>query len=116
MYENYADIFKCFAHRSRIKLMQLLASAEELSVKELAETLEVKHSTVSKHLNTLRLQGLVSFQRQEQLKYYSLNLEEIQRVFADFLGFLQVGQDKLLETIQPYSHPQRAEGPNRPAG
>lgn len=114
MYENYADIFKCFAHRSRIKLMKLLASAEELSVMELAETLEVKHSTVSKHLNILRLQGLVSFRRQEQLKYYSLNLEEIQRFFADFLGFLQERQDELLETIQPYSHPQRLEEPNRP--
>lgn len=103
MYEDYADMFKCFAHRSRIKLMKLLASTDELSVMELAEALGMKHSTISKHLNILRLQGLASFRRQEQLKYYSLNLEEVERVFNDFLRFLQAEEDELVEATSSRS-------------
>jgi DNA-binding transcriptional ArsR family regulator len=104
MYERYADIFKCFAHRSRLKLMKLLATAEELSVTELAEALGVKHSTISKHLNLLRLQGLVKFRREGQLTYYSLNLERIQTLFQEFPGFLEAEEEEeLLESLSSHS-------------
>jgi ArsR family transcriptional regulator len=104
MHENYADIFKCFAHRSRINLMKLLASADELSVMELAKELGLKHSTISKHLNILRLQGLANFRREGQLKYYSLNLGEIEEVFQDFLRFLKAEEEEeLLEAVSSRS-------------
>lgn len=96
MREDYADIFKCFAHRSRIKLMKLLASADELSVMDLAKELGLKHSTISKHLNLLRLQGLANFRREGQLKYYSLNLKEIEKIFHDFLRYLKTEEEEEL--------------------
>jgi DNA-binding transcriptional ArsR family regulator len=103
MYEGYADIFKCFAQQSRLKLMKLLATAEEFSVTELAEALGVKHSTISKHLNLLRLQGLVKSRREGQLTYYSLNLERIEEFFQEFLGFLEVEDEELAASLPPRS-------------
>lgn len=103
MYENYADIFKCFAQSSRLKLMKLLATTEELSVTELAAALGVKHSTISKHLNLLRLQGLVKFRRQGQLSYYSLNLGRIEGFLQEFLDFLGIEDEELLESLPSQS-------------
>ncbi|MCR4404750.1 MAG: metalloregulator ArsR/SmtB family transcription factor [Candidatus Acetothermia bacterium] len=103
MYERYADLFKCFAQQSRLRLIKLLASAEELSVTELGEALGVKHSTVSKHLNLLRLQGLVKFRREGQLTYYSLNLERIAEFLEEFLEFLQVADEELALSLPPRS-------------
>ncbi|MDH7505938.1 MAG: metalloregulator ArsR/SmtB family transcription factor [Candidatus Acetothermia bacterium] len=107
MYERYADLFKCFAQQSRLRLIKLLATAEELSVTELGEALGVKHSTVSKHLNLLRLQGLVKFRREGQLTYYSLNLERIDQVFHEFLDFLRTVDEELLAMLSAGPQDQR---------
>jgi DNA-binding transcriptional ArsR family regulator len=96
MDESYADLFKCFAHPSRLKLMELLARAGELSVMELAQALGVKHSTISKHLHLLRLQGLVRPRREGQLIYYSLNLETITQLFHRFLHSLEMERQATL--------------------
>lgn len=107
MYESYTDIFRCFAHPSRLKLIKILANEEELSVMELAGALGVKHSTISKHLNLLRLQGLVQSRRQGQLTYYSLNLERIQQLFQDFPSFLRSADEELLALLSSGRHDVR---------
>jgi DNA-binding transcriptional ArsR family regulator len=81
---------------SRLKLMELLARAGELSVMELAQALGVKHSTISKHLHLLRLQGLVRPRREGQLIYYSLNLETITQLFHRFLHSLEMERQATL--------------------
>ncbi len=87
--EEQANFFKCFSHRSRVRLARLLVEDDgEKSVTELAEGLDMTHSAASRHLNILKLQGLVDVRREDQRRYYSLNLESMRNKFQEFLKYL----------------------------
>lgn len=88
MCEEYVNFFKCFSHHSRIKLAKLLAQDGKKSVTELAEDLDMTHSAVSRHLNILKIQGLASAKREDQKRYYSLEVNTIENKFDKFLKLL----------------------------
>lgn len=91
-----ADIFDVLADPTRRELLATLlarrvqAGADgELSVGELVEQLGMPQPTVSKHLQRLREQGLVSVRTGGQHHYYRLETEplrEVERWVGDFLG------------------------------
>lgn len=95
VYNDYADLFKCLSHRSRIRLLDLLATRGEMSVSEISlafeggELEDRDSSTISRNLNILKRQGLVSSRRQAQTKFYSMNLGQLQAAFASFANFLK---------------------------
>lgn len=84
-HEEFVYTFKALSHRSRLRLLELLAKRGELSVSELTEAVPREGSTVSRHLGTLKLHGLVKARQQGQARYYSLNPERIRSVFREFL-------------------------------
>lgn len=88
MYEDYVYFFKCLSHPLRIKLMKLLSRNKEISVTDLEEALPITHSSVSRHLNMLKMQGIVNTRREGQMKHYSLNMEKVQETFDDFIQLL----------------------------
>lgn len=88
MNEEYVYVFKALSHRSRLRLLQLLARHGELSVSELTEAMPREGSTISRHLNQLRLHGLVDVRQEGPNRYYSLKLDRVQDVFARFLDEL----------------------------
>lgn len=85
MHDEYAYVFKALSHRSRLKLLRLLAMNGEMSVSELANAMPREGSTVSRHLGALRMHGLVRARQQGQSRYYSLDSQGIQEVFRRFL-------------------------------
>jgi len=90
MPDQHAAFFKCFSTWSRNRLLQLLAEHGELSVEELSHQLGLKEPTVSRHLQLLRLHGIVEVRTVPPVHYYSVNRELISRQFGKFLSFLGV--------------------------
>ena len=90
MIDPYVLFFKALASRSRILILRLLATRGEISVEELAEFLHLASPTVSRHLQVLRLQEVVTVRRDAQNRYYALNKEQFNRKFAAFLDSLDV--------------------------
>ncbi len=101
IYAQYIYLFKCLSHRSRLRLMELLAAHGEMTVSEIVaafqgEDIEDRDpSTISRNLSLLRQQGFVSPRREGQLKYYSLNIPKIEEAFEEFLKFLREAKTRL---------------------
>ena len=88
MLDPYVLFFKALSSRSRILILRLLATRGEISVEELAGLLHLASPTVSRHLQLLRLQEIVTVRRDAQSRYYSLNKERLARRYAEFLDSL----------------------------
>ena len=77
-------LFSVLADRQRIKILNLLASADEDSVCvcELVPALGLKQPTVSYHLKQLAQAGLVERERRGTFAYYRLVPGALERVGA----------------------------------
>jgi DNA-binding transcriptional ArsR family regulator len=101
IYTRYIYLFKCLSHRSRLRLMELLAAHGEMTVSQIAaafqgEGIEDRDpSTISRNLTLLRQQGFVIPRREGQMKYYSLDIAKIEEAFADFLKFLREAKTRV---------------------
>lgn len=69
--EKAAELLKILANAKRLMIVCYLAEGEA-SVNELAEFLGMRASTVSQHLQILRLAKLVETRRDAQTIFYSL--------------------------------------------
>lgn len=69
--EKAAGLLKILSNPKRLMIVCHLAEGE-LSVNELAEMLQMRASTVSQHLQILRLSNLVETRRSAQTIFYSL--------------------------------------------
>jgi len=87
---THAAFFKMLSTRSRVRILQVLAERGEISVDELCSQLSVTSTTVSRHLQLLRMQGLVTVRQEAQNRYYSLSKEEIAQQIASFLSDLAI--------------------------
>ncbi len=66
------DIFKSLADETRLRLLLLLQSSGELCVCDLMHALEMKQSTISRHLAYLKKNGWLQDRRGGVWMYYSL--------------------------------------------
>ncbi len=84
--------------RSRIRLMELLATQGEMPVNRIVEEfqggeLEERDSTtISRNLNILKQNGFVQSRREGQSKIYWINIQQLEKVFVEFTAFLKTGQ------------------------
>jgi DNA-binding transcriptional ArsR family regulator len=83
---RYADMFAALGAEPRLRIVRLLLSAhpEGMIVGDIQAELEIPNSTLSHHLEKLRMEGLVSVRKDKQWLWYSANAEALQ----DLLGFL----------------------------
>jgi ArsR family transcriptional regulator, arsenate/arsenite/antimonite-responsive transcriptional repressor len=77
-------LFSVLADRQRIKILNLLASADDDSVCvcELVPALDLKQPTVSYHLKQLAQAGLVERERRGTFAYYRLVPGALERIGA----------------------------------
>ena len=83
------SVLKALASHTRLHILDLL-SDNEMTVCDIAGTLETNQSTISCHLNTLRASGLVTARKEGTHVYYALADETVNEV----LGLL----DEMLRT------------------
>jgi ATP-dependent Clp protease ATP-binding subunit ClpC len=113
---RYADIFAALGSEPRLEIMRLLFAAypDGMTVGEIQEKLKIPNSTLSHHLEKLRIEGLVNCQKEKQFLRYSANAETME----DLLAFLSTGRTKgeLLRnvskesTLESVNHTSTQEG------
>jgi ArsR family transcriptional regulator len=83
---RYADMFAAMGAEPRLQIMRLLLAAhpEGLVVGELHTELGIAPSTLSHHLEKLKIEDLVTVAREGTFLRYRANTE----VLRDLLGFL----------------------------
>lgn len=79
---KYADMFSAMGTEPRLRIVQLLLSAhpDGLVVGEIQEELDIPNSTLSHHLDKLRMEDLVRVSRESTFLRYTANtlaLEEL---------------------------------------
>lgn len=81
---SYADVFAALGSEARLGVMRLLLAAypQGMTVGDLQIQLKIPNSTLSHHLEKLRVEGLVNVLRDRQFLWYSANLEVIEAVLA----------------------------------
>jgi ArsR family transcriptional regulator len=90
MPRTHAMFFKMLSARSRIQILKLLREHDDLTVEDLANNLSITAPTVSRHLQLLRMQNLVTFEQDAQNRYYSVNEKEITQRITAFLRDLGI--------------------------
>lgn len=72
-HQKEADFFKSLSHPIRLFILQTIKD-EEYSVSELAEEVGIDISTMSKHLDVLKRQHIISGEKVKNSIYYKLNM------------------------------------------
>ncbi|MBU0596493.1 metalloregulator ArsR/SmtB family transcription factor [Candidatus Bipolaricaulota bacterium] len=90
MPRTHSMFFKMLSARSRVQILKLLRQHENLTVDDLATALNVTVPTVSRHLQLLRMQNLVTYSQDAQTRYYVVNEKEIAQGIAAFLRDLDI--------------------------
>ncbi|RUR86808.1 metalloregulator ArsR/SmtB family transcription factor [Chlorogloeopsis fritschii PCC 9212] len=105
---RYADIFAALGSEPRLEIMRLLFAAypEEMTVGEIQEKLKIPNSTLSHHLEKLRIEGLVNSRKQKQFLWYSANAETME----DLLSFLYTGKSRSDRTLTAANNASTQEG------
>jgi ATP-dependent Clp protease ATP-binding subunit ClpC len=98
---RYADMFAALGAEPRLAIVRLLLSAhpQGMTVGEIQAELGIPGSTLSHHLEKLRIEGLVVAKRDKQWLWYSANA----RALEELLGFLWAeccARSKVVEPIR----------------
>ena len=86
---DLSDLFKMFSDHSRLKILYALYLSE-MSVCDLADSLDMSQSAVSHQLRLLRGAELVKFRREGKSIFYSLDDEHVSQI-------IHMGMSHILE-------------------
>lgn len=75
-----AEFFKIFSDKTRLRIVSVL-SKHELCVCDLANTLDMTHSSISHQLRILRQNHVVKGRKEGKSVYYSLDDNHIYEIF-----------------------------------
>jgi ATP-dependent Clp protease ATP-binding subunit ClpC len=96
---RFADMFAALGSEPRLEIMRLLLSAhpEGMTPGQLQEELNMPASTLSHHLEKLRIEGLVNVRKDRQWLWYSAN----SRALEELLAFLYAECCKRSGAVRP---------------
>ncbi|MFC0674746.1 ArsR/SmtB family transcription factor [Brachybacterium hainanense] len=101
LYEVKANLFKGLAHPYRIRILELLSAAEEVTVSALQQETGLEASHLSQHLSVLRRHRLVRSERRGSHVHYRLadrrTAELLAVARALLLGMLSSDHDQLAQ-------------------
>ena len=100
-----SDPFNAIAEPRRRHILEFIA-AEERSVNEIAEALELNQPSVSKHLQVLRDVGLVTLRRDGRQTLYRTNAETL-RTVHDWCGMFAQHWRGQLRRIKAHAEEKR---------
>ena len=111
LYEVKANLFKGLAHPLRVRVLEVLSTAPELSVAELLEDTGLEASHLSQHLSVLRRHNLVVAERRGSQVFYRLAYPQVDDLLTAARSLLL----DILATTQRQLD-SSAELPGLPAG
>jgi DNA-binding transcriptional ArsR family regulator len=65
-----AELFRALGHPVRVRVLELLRTHQEMSVRDLQATLQIEPRGASQHLSAMRRQGLLATRRQGTSVFY----------------------------------------------
>ena len=82
----YADLFAAMGSEPRLKIMQLLFKTypRGMVVNEIKNELQIPNSTLSHHLEKLRIENLVKVEKDKQYLCYTANAETMEDLLSFF--------------------------------
>lgn len=89
LYEVKANLFKGLAHPVRIRVLELLSAAPEVSVSDLLSATGLEASHLSQHLSVLRRYRLVRSDRRGLQQFYTLADPLVAELLAVARGLLE---------------------------
>jgi ArsR family transcriptional regulator len=84
-----AQIFKALSDETRLRIMSLLITGQELCVCDIIAALDLPQSTVSRHLAYLRNSNLLEDRRQGIWMYYRIN-QDIEKNISYLFDILAI--------------------------
>ena len=87
--QHLADLFKTLGDPTRIKILSLLATAEELRVYDIEDGLDMGQSAISHQLRVLRTSRLVKFRRDGKEVLYSIDDDHVLKLLGQGLEHVQ---------------------------
>ncbi len=84
--EQRAKIFAALADPTRLRIVELLSDAGEMSGSELAGSMGISLALFCHHSKILAEAELIQIRREGQTKYNSLNRRLLKRCFTSFQG------------------------------
>ena len=80
----FAEMFGALSSVQRLEIVRLLirAGSEGMTVGDIQSKLEIPNSTLSHHLDRLRIEGFLNMRRDRQWIWYSVNVEVIGRLVS----------------------------------
>lgn len=93
LYEVKANLFKGLAHPVRVRVLEVLSSADRVSVADLLADTGLEASHLSQHLSVLRRHNLVVAERRASQVFYRLAYPQV----ADLL---KVSRRLLVEILE----------------
>lgn len=96
LYEVKANLFKGLAHPVRIRVLELLSAAPEVSVTELLAATGLEASHLSQHLAVLRRYHLVKGERRALQMFYTLAYPQV----AELLSVARLLLNEILRTTR----------------
>lgn len=111
LYEVKANLFKGLAHPVRVRVLEVLSAAPEVSVTDLLEDTGLEASHLSQHLAVLRKHNLVIAERRASQVFYSLAYPQVADLLlisrSLLLEILEKTQRQLVSTASLPSIPPR---------
>jgi len=107
MFADLVYILKALADENRIRILNLLRN-DELCVCDIEDVLGIKQSNASRHLNRLKIAGIIDSEKKSQWVYYRLKDDTFVRfpflsiIINDEVGKINVCKEdlKLLKKIK----------------
>lgn len=99
-YQDYTDLkgmLRALSEIARLNVVRVLATATDMTVTDLAQTLPLSQPLVSWHLGVLRRHGLVRKHRLGRKVHYALNIERY-RLCLRLLGGV-IGEETVLAAV-----------------
>lgn len=88
-YTSYDHFFMTLGNKQRVRIVQLLADGESLSVTAIAETLGIEQSAASHSLKQLLYCHFVTVKQDGKERMYSINDETVKPLFRQIERHVQ---------------------------
>lgn len=107
LYEVKANLFKGLAHPVRIRVLEMLSAAPEVSVTDMLAATGLEASHLSQHLSVLRRYHLVTAERRALQMFYSLAYPQV----ADLLAVARLLLNDMLRNTRDQLEYSAASSP-----
>ncbi|WP_309070261.1 ArsR/SmtB family transcription factor [Arthrobacter sp.] len=111
LYEVKANLFKGMAHPVRVRVLEILSAAPDVSVTDLILDMNVEASRLSQHLSVLKTHHLVVSERRGSQVFYSLAYPRV----AELLATAKMLLGEVLESTQQQLLASEWTAPQEPA-